>query len=357
MTRPFNFSAGPATIPDDVLQQAQAEMLDWRGHGVSIMEIGHRTPIIQDFIEEVEAKLRTAMSIPDNYKVLFLAGGAIGQFAAVPLNLCGERDHVDYLITGVWSKRAAEEASKYAYVNRAANCEVKGFTSISDPSQWKLNPDAAYAYYCPNETIHGVEFKSVPDVGDVPLVADMTSYILSKPMDISRYGVIFASAQKNIGVAGVTIAIVRDDLLEQAMPILPSIWNYRAQAEVNSSANTPPVYGIWIIDLMLDWLAKQGGVKAIGEANTNKAKLLYDVIDTSEMYTNFVDERYRSDLNVTFSLSDEKLTEKFLQQAESQGLAFLKGHNVIGGVRASMYNAMPEAGAKALAEFMLAFKH
>lgn len=352
--RDYNFGAGPAMLPTEVLEQIQAEILDWRGTGVSVVEIGHRTPIVQDMIRSVENKLRNIMQIPNNYKVLFTHGGAQGQFCGVPMNLVKYNQEVDYLITGVWSKRAADFAKKYATVNIVLESD-----GLSIPKQelWQknFNSNAAYAYYCPNETINGVQFASIPDVGDLTLIADMTSSILSEPIDVSKFGVIIASAQKNLGVAGITVVIVRDDLLNQALEITPAIWNYKLLAESNSSVNTVVVFAIYAMDLMLDWVMQQGGVNEIAKVNYRKVNKLYDYLDKSEFYYNMIDKSCRSKINVPFNLRNETLISKFLDEASQNGLRYLNGHMLVGGCRASLYNAMPMAGVDALIKFMQEF--
>lgn len=353
MNRPYNFAPGPSTIPEEVLIRARDEMLDWRGLGVSIMELSHRDKIFVNFVAELENKIRNLMSIPNNYKVLFLSGGGQGQFAAVPMNLCAKNKEVDYLDTGIWSDRAIGYARKYANVNAVTKATK---SAIPDLSTWKLNKNAAYVYYCPNETINGIMFPNIPNVGDVPLVADLTSSILSTEIDVSKFGVIFASAQKNLGQSGVTLVIVRDDLLEQQMEITPTLWSYKHQSEQGSCVNTIPVYAVYIMDLMIDWLLKQGGVKAIETINRRKAAKLYACIDNSGgFYTNPVELKYRSLINVPFELPNKELMAKFLVEAKKNGLEYLNGHALVGGGRASLYNAMPEAGVNALVAFMTAF--
>lgn len=353
MNRPYNFAPGPSTLPLEVLTRARDEMLDWRGMGVSIMELSHRDKVFVNYLTELENKIRGLMNIPNNYKVLFMSGGGQGQFAAVPMNLTGKNKEVDYFDTGVWSDRAIGYAKKYANVNVVTKSTK---FDIPDATTWKLNKNAAYAYYCPNETINGIMFPEIPDVGDVPLIADMTSSILSFDIDVSKFGVIFAAAQKNLGQSGVTLVIVRDDLLEQQMDITPTLMSYKHQAEQGSCVNTIPVYAVYIMDLMIDWLIKQGGVKEIEKINYRKAEKLYRCIDNSNgFYTNPVTPRYRSLVNVPFELPNKDLMAKFLVDAKQNGLEYLNGHALVGGGRASLYNAMPEAGVDALVKFMNEF--
>jgi len=358
MRKVYNFSAGPGMLPEDVLLQAQAEMLDWHGLGMSIMELGHRGPEFKSVAEQAEADLRELMNIPANYKVLFLAGGASIQFAMVPLNLFDGRQIADYIDTGVWSKKAIAEASRYGIVNVAAETQHQDHLAyIPSQDTWATREDAAYLHYTPNETIAGLEFNWVPKTfADVPLVADMTSMILSRPVNVTDYGVIYAGAQKNIGQAGITIVIIRDDLIREALPYTPSLYSYELQAENNSFYNTPPTYSWYISGLVLAWMKKQGGVQAIYEINKRKAKTLYSIIDTySDFYSCRVRADCRSLMNVMFYLKNDELTPLFLEQAHDRGLANLRGHKVSGGVRASIYNAMPEEGVNLLADFMAEF--
>lgn len=356
MKQVYNFSPGPAVLPQAVLQQAQAELLDWQGSGMSVMEMSHRGKEFTSIAESAEANLRKLLQIPNNYKVLFLQGGAHAQFAMVPLNLLAGKQQADYLETGDWSVRAIEEAKRYGTINVVASSAASNFTTIPDPSTWQLNPNAAYFHYVDNETIRGVEFDEVPNVGDVTLVADMSSNILSRPIDVSRFGVIYAGAQKNIGPAGLTIAIVRDDLLGKADPKTPNILNYQVYADNDSMYNTPPTYAWYLAGLVFEWLLANGGVEAMAVVNERKAEKLYTAIDQSGFYRNPVEKKYRSWMNVPFTLRDAKLDSLFLQQAAEQGLVTLKGHRQVGGMRASIYNAMPEAGVNALIEFMRRFE-
>jgi phosphoserine aminotransferase len=357
----YNFSAGPAVLPREVLQRAAAEMLDWHGSGMSVMEMSHRGPEFISIAERAEADLRTLLAIGDDYEVLFLQGGAIGENAIVPMNLLGgggaEPKVIDFVNTGEWSKKSIKEAKKYARVNVAASSEQRNFTCVPARETWKLTPDAAYVHICSNETIGGVEYHWTPDVGAVPLVADMSSQILSRPIDVSKYGVIYGGAQKNVGPAGLTLVIVRRDLLGRALPITPSAFHWKEQAEAGSMLNTPPTYAIYIAGLVFQWLLDQGGVAAIERRNIEKATLLYKAIDGSGgFYTNPVEPADRSRMNVPFRLPDEKLDSAFLEGAQARGLLQLKGHRSVGGMRASIYNAMPIEGVQALVDWMREFQ-
>lgn len=352
MARVFNFSAGPATLPEEVLEQVREELLDWHGAGMSVMEMSHRGKAFMSIAEQAEADLRELLGVPDNYRVLFLQGGAAGQFAAVPLNLLGDKGAADYVITGNWGKKACKEAGKYCRANVAASTEDGGFTDVPPRTDWDLSADAAYVHYTPNETIQGVEFDWVPDTGDVPLVADMSSNFLSRPVDVSSFGVIYAGSQKNVGPAGVTVAIVCDDLLDRARADTPMVLDYKAQAEADSMLNTPPCFAWYVAGLTFQWLKRQGGLEAIAERNARKADKLYGFIDDSGFYSNPVTPGARSRMNVPFLLADESRNAAFLEQAEAAGLSTLKGHRSVGGMRASIYNAMPEAGVDALIDFM-----
>ncbi|MBK9702996.1 MAG: 3-phosphoserine/phosphohydroxythreonine transaminase [Betaproteobacteria bacterium] len=356
MMRVFNFSAGPAVLPETVLRQAAAEMLDWHGSGMSVMEMSHRGKEFIAIAAKAEADLRTLLAIPASYKVLFLQGGAIGENAIVPMNLLGGRTGIDFVNTGEWSKKSIKEAKKYAKVNVAASAEDRNFTYVPPQSTWKLDPGAAYVHVCTNETIGGVEYQWTPDTGDVPLVADMSSHLLSRPIDVARYGVIYGGAQKNIGPAGLTIVIVRDDLLDRALPITPSAFHWKEQAEADSMLNTPPTYAIYIAGLVFEWLLQKGGVAAVERDNVAKAKLLYDYLDASGFYTNPVQPEDRSRMNVPFKLADEKLDDAFLKGAKERGMVQLKGHRSVGGMRASIYNAMPVEGVQALVEYLQEFE-
>ncbi len=356
MARVFNFSAGPAVLPEPVLQQAAAEMLDWHGSGMSVMEMSHRGKEFIEIHANAEADLRELMGIPKNYKVLFLQGGASAQFAVVPMNLLRGKTKADYVNTGQWSKKAISDAKKYCKVNVAASSEAENFNRAPKQSEWKLDPDAAYVHLTTNETIGGVEFHWVPETGDVPLVADMSSHILSRPMDVSRYGLIYAGAQKNIGPAGVTIVIVRDDLLGQALPITPTVFDYKVQAENDSMSNTPATYGIYVAGLVFQWLKKQGGLTKMEQINRAKAALLYDYLDQTEFYLSPVAKDDRSLMNIPFTLRNADLDKAFIQETEAAGLTQLKGHRSVGGMRASIYNAMPIEGVQTLVKFMREFE-
>ncbi len=353
--RVFNFSAGPAALPEAVLRRAADEMLDWRGSGMSVMEMSHRGKEFISIATKAESDFRRLLGIPDNYKVLFLQGGALAMNAIIPMNLLGTKTSADYVNTGEWSKKSIAEAGKYCRANVVASSEDRKFTYVPPQSTWQLDPNAAYLHICTNETIGGVEYFWVPEVGDIPLVADMSSHILSREIDVSKYAVIYGGAQKNIGPAGVTFVIVREDLLDRALPMTPSVFHWKEQAAVDSMLNTPPTYGIYIAGLVFEWLIEQGGLKAIEARNIEKAALLYDHLDVSDFYRSPVERDCRSRMNVPFFLSDDKLNDAFLKGAEANGLMQLKGHRVVGGMRASIYNAMPIEGVKALVDFMKEF--
>ena len=356
MPRPFNFSPGPATLPEPVLRQAASEMLDWNGSGVSVMEVSHRGKDFMALQAGIEADLRDLLAIPANYKVLFLQGGAIGQNAIVPMNLLRGKKSADYVNTGAWSVRSIAEAAHYCRVNVAASGEAGGFTSIPKQSEWQLDAGAAYVHICANETIGGVEYHWVPDTGDVPLVADMSSNILSRPIDVSRYGLIYGGAQKNVGPAGLTFVIVREDLLGGALPITPEAFNYTIQAANNSMINTPPTFAIYLSGLVFRWIKEGGGLAAMAERNRAKAALLYGALDASDFYVNRVAPDDRSLMNVVFQLPDPALDAPFLEGARAAGLIALKGHRLVGGMRASLYNAMPIEGVQALVAYMKDFE-
>jgi len=356
MHRVFNFSAGPAVLPMAVLRQAANEMFDWHGSGMSVMEMSHRGKEFIAIHAEAEALLRELLAVPAGYKVLFLQGGAIGENAIVPMNMLRGKASADYVSTGEWSKKSIAEAKKYARINVAASGEASKFTSIPPRDSWRLEPDAAYVHICSNETIGGVQYHFTPDVGDVPLVADMSSDILSRPVDVARYGLIYAGAQKNIGPAGLTIVIVRDDLIGQALPFTPSAFDYKLQAEADSMLNTPPTYAIYIAGLVFRWLKDQGGLAAVAERNRAKAALLYEFLDGSGFYSNPVARADRSLMNVPFRLRDESLDGAFLKEAEARGMVQLKGHRSVGGMRASIYNAMPIEGVQALVAYLREFE-
>lgn len=354
-----NFSAGPATIPTAVLSRAQEELLDWQGRGMSVMEVSHRSKEYLAITEKAEAKLRSLMDIPDNYKVLFLQGGASLQFSAIPLNLLNG-GRADYLTTGTWSDKAIKEAKRYANlglgeINMVATGKDSNFTDVPAQSDWNMSDDAAYFHYCANETIHGLQIFEPPQV-NVPLIADMSSSILSQAINVSKFGMIYAGAQKNIGPAGLVIVIVREDLLGQASEWCPLLLNYKHQAEKESMSNTPATYSWYLAGLVFDWLEEQGGVAAIGKINQQKADLLYKTIDDSSFYSNPVATQYRSIMNVPFTLADSSLDKVFLEESAAAGLMNLKGHRDVGGMRASIYNAVPLEWVQQLVDFMIAFE-
>lgn len=351
--RVYNFSAGPAMLDESVLKQAAEEMLDWQDNGMSVMEMSHRSTEFINIAEETESDLRELMRIPENYKVLFLQGGATGQFAAIPMNLAKKSDTADYIMTGLWGKKAAQEGSKYVDVNIAAKSEP--FDMVTDVDSWQLSKDPAYVHITQNETINGVAFNFTPDV-EAPLVSDISSMILSEPLDISKYGVLYAGAQKNIGPAGLTIVIVREDLLGKARDDTPMIWNWSDKSVSGSMLNTPPTYSWYLAGLVCKWLKSKGGVEAISKINKRKAEKLYKFIDASGFYKNEIDKKYRSKMNIVFTLPDDELDKLFAEQANENGLKNLEGHRSIGGMRASLYNAMPESGVDALIKFMKGFE-
>lgn len=355
MSRPYNFSAGPAVLPLEVLQQAQAELPDWQGSGMSVMEMSHRGKEFVSIASTAEADLRELLAVPENYKVLFLQGGATGQFAGIPLNLLRGNQQADYLNTGQWSKKAIKEAKNHCEVNVVASSEAQNFTTVPPRSEWQCNRNAAYFHYTPNETINGLEIAEPPEVGEVPLVADMSSTLLSRPLDVSKFGLIYAGAQKNIGPAGITVVIVRDDLIGQASAYTPEVLNYKAQADNDSMLNTPPTYAWYIAGLVFKWLKAQGGLSAMAERNARKANALYQFIDESPFYNNPVVPEWRSWMNVPFTLNNSELDKPFLAEAKAAGLLTLSGHRSVGGMRASIYNAMPEEGVTALIDFMRDF--
>ncbi|HWQ40150.1 MAG TPA: 3-phosphoserine/phosphohydroxythreonine transaminase [Burkholderiales bacterium] len=356
MGRVFNFSAGPAVLPEPVLAQARDEMLDWRGTGMSVMEMSHRGKEFLSIAETAEADLRELLAVPSNYRLLFLQGGATLQFAMVPLNLLRGRKKADYIHTGEWARKAIGEARKFCAVNVAASSEDRHFSYVPKQSDWKLDADAAYVHITSNETIGGVEYHWVPDTGKVPLVADMSSHILSRPIDVSRYGAIYAGAQKNIGPAGLTIVIIRDDLVGQASAGTPAMLDYKIHADNGWMYNTPPTYAVYIAGLVFQWVKQRGGLAAMEREAIAKSGLLYDCLDSSGFYHCPVEKEDRSRMNVAFRLRDEALDETFLKEAASHGLVQLKGHRSVGGMRASIYNAMPMEGVRTLVEFMRDFE-
>ncbi len=355
MKRVFNFSPGPAMLPEPVLRKAQGELLDWQGSGMSVMEVSHRGTDFVELAARSERTLRKLLGVPDNYKVLFLQGGATLQFAAVPLNLAPVGSVADYVVTGNWGEKAVQEAERYVRVNVAANSKDSKFTTVPDPRTWQVSSHAAYLHYTPNETVFGVEIHAVPEVSEAPLVAAMSSTLLSRPIDVSRFGLIYAGAQKNIGPAGLAIVIVRDDLLGRARRETPGVVDYKTMAENDSMWNTPSTLSWYLAALVFDWLEEHGGLAAMGKTNERKASKLYAAIDGSGFYKNPVDKAYRSWMNIPFTLADAALDKPFLQEAKAAGLTNLKGHRVVGGMRASLYNAMPEAGVDALIAFMADF--
>lgn len=356
MSRVYNFSAGPAVLPEEVLREAAAEMLDYAGTGMSVMEMSHRSKAFEGIIGEAEADLRELMGIPENYKVLFLQGGASQQFAMIPMNLMKNRV-ADYIITGQWAKKAYQEAQKYGKANAVASSADKTFSYIPDCSDLPISQDADYVYICENNTIYGTKFKTLPDTKGKTLVADVSSCFLSEPVDVSRYGVIYGGVQKNIGPAGVVIAIIREDLItEDVLPGTPTMLQYKTHADAASLYNTPPAYGIYICGKVFKWLKKQGGLAAMKEYNEKKAAILYDFLDGSALFQGTVAKEDRSLMNVPFVTGDEELDAKFVKEAKAAGLENLKGHRSVGGMRASIYNAMPIEGVNALVEFMKKFE-
>ncbi len=355
MARVFNFSAGPAALPEEVLKQAADEMVDWQGSGQSVMEMSHRGKEFIAIAQAAEADLRELMDIPANYKVLFLQGGASLQFEMIPINLLRGKAVADYVHTGEWAKKAIKAAKTFCNVNVVASAEDKSFTYAPAQADWKLTKDAAYVHYTANETIGGVEFNWVPNTGDVPLVCDMSSNILSRPVDVAKYGLVYAGAQKNIGPAGLTIVIVRDDLVGKAVPTPPAMLNYQTHVDAESMYNTPPTYAIYIAGLVFQWLKRNGGIAAMEQKNIDKANLLYGYLENSDFYRNPVARPDRSRMNVPFTLKDAGLDDEFLKGAKARGMVQLKGHRSVGGMRASIYNAMPVEGVKALVDYMQEF--
>ena len=356
MARVYNFSAGPAVLPEEVLQEAADEMLDYRGTGMSVMEMSHRSKAYDTIIKEAEADLRELMNIPDNYKVLFLQGGASQQFAMIPMNLMKNRV-ADYIVTGQWAKKAYQEASLYGKANKIASSEDKTFSYIPDCSDLPISEDADYVYICENNTIYGTKFKTPPNTKGKPLVADVSSCFLSEPVDVTKYGVIYGGVQKNIGPAGVVIVIIREDLItEDVLPGTPTMLRYKIHADAGSLYNTPPAYGIYICGKVFKWLKKMGGLEAMKERNEKKAKILYDYLDESKLFKGTVRKEDRSLMNVPFITGNEELDAKFVKEAKEAGFENLKGHRTVGGMRASIYNAMPIEGVEKLVEFMKKFE-
>ena len=356
MSRVYNFSAGPAVLPEEVLQAAADEMMDYKGTGMSVMEMSHRSKPFEEIITEAEADLRDLMGIPDNYKVLFLQGGASQQFAAIPMNLM-KNGVADYIITGQWAKKAAQEAEKYGKVNRIASSEDKVFSYIPDCSDLPIDDNADYVYICENNTIYGTKYKELPNTKGKILVADVSSCFLSEPVDVTKYGVIYGGVQKNIGPAGTVIVIIREDLIrDDVLPGTPTMLKYKTQADAKSLYNTPPAYGIYICGKVFKWLKKMGGLEVMKERNEKKAKLLYDFLDQSQLFKGAVVKEDRSLMNVPFVTGNEELDAKFVKEAKAAGLENLKGHRTVGGMRASIYNAMPYEGVEALVAFMKKFE-
>ncbi len=356
MTRVFNFSAGPGALPQEVLEQARQEMLDWQDSGMSVMEMSHRGKEFMSIAAQAEADLRELLAVPDNYKVLFLQGGASAQFAMVPLNLLRGKRSADYINTGAWSKKAIGEAKRFCDVNIAGSSEASKFSNVPAQSELKLNADAAYLHFTPNETIGGVEFPYLPETAGIPLVVDMSSTILSRPIDVSKYGVIYAGSQKNIGPAGLTLVIIRDDLIGETLAGTPAMFDYKMHADNDSMYNTPPTFSWYMAGLVFAWLKRLGGLQAVAEINQRKASKLYAAIDNSDFYANPVAPECRSWMNVPFTLADVELDALFLKEAGEIGLKTLKGHRSVGGMRASIYNAMPEVGIDVLVGFMADFE-
>lgn len=356
MRRVFNFSAGPAVLPEEVLKEAAEEMLDYQGTGMSVMEMSHRSAAFEKIITDAEKDIRDLMGIPDNYKVLFLQGGASLQFSMIPMNFM-KHGTADYIITGQWAKKAYAEAKKYGNVNKIASSEDKIFSYIPDCHDLPISEDADYVYICENNTIYGTKFKELPNTKGKTLIADVSSCFLSEPVDVTKYGMLFGGAQKNIGPAGVVIAIIRDDLItDDVMEGTPTMMKYKTHADAKSLYNTPPAYGIYICGKVFKWLKKQGGLQAMKERNERKAKILYDFLDSSKLFKGTVEKKDRSLMNVPFVTGDKDLDAKFVKEAKEAGLENLKGHRTVGGMRASIYNAMPEEGVKALVEFMEKFE-
>ena len=356
MSRVYNFSAGPSMLPEDVLKRAAAEMLDCEGSGQSVMEMSHRSKEFEKIIKEAESLLRELMNIPENYKVLFLQGGASTQFAAIPLNFMNKSGKADYIISGQWAKKAYAEAQKYGDVQAVASSADKTFSYIPATTKESFRPDADYVYICMNNTIYGTVYHELPDTGDIPLIADISSCFLSEPLDISKCAMVYGGAQKNVAPAGLTIAIIREDMLGNARDITPAMLDYQIHADNNSLYNTPPCYTIYICKLVLEWIKSLGGLEAMGERNRKKAAMLYDFLDNSEMFKGTVVAEDRSLMNVPFVTGDDELNAKFVKEATAAGLVNLKGHRSVGGMRASIYNAMPIEGVEKLVQFMADFE-
>lgn len=357
MGRVYNFSAGPSVLPEKVLKTAADEMLDYKGSGQSVMEMSHRSKVYEGIINECEALLREVMNIPDNYKVLFLQGGASSQFAMIPLNLMNKNKKADFVVTGQWAKKAYQEAARYGQANIVASSDDKTFSYIPELDESKFDKDADYFHICLNNTIYGTKYKTLPNTGDVPLVADISSCVLSEPIDVTKFGVLYAGAQKNMGPAGLTVVIIREDLIGNAMDITPTMFNYKTHADNGSMFNTPPTYAIYICKLVLEWIKNDiGGLEKMKEINEKKAKILYDFLDSSKMFKGTVEKDSRSIMNIPFVTGDNDLDAKFIKEAVANGFENLKGHRSVGGMRASIYNAMPVEGVEALVAFMKEFE-
>lgn len=357
MSRVYNFSAGPSMLPESVLKTAAAEMLDYNGSGQSVMEMSHRSKVYEEIIKACEASLREVMNIPDNYKVLFLQGGASSQFAMVPLNLMNKNNKADFVITGQWAKKAYTEAARYGKANVVASSADKTFSYIPKLDPATFDPEADYFHICLNNTIYGTKYHELPDTGSVPLVADISSCVLSEPIDVSKFGLLYAGAQKNMGPAGLTVVIIREDLIGSAMDITPTMFNYKTHADNGSMFNTPPTYAIYVCKLVLDWIKNEiGGLEKMKEINEKKAALLYDFLDSSKLFKGTVEKDSRSLMNIPFVTGDEELDKKFVAEATAAGFVNLKGHRSVGGMRASIYNAMPVEGVQKLVAFMKAFE-
>ncbi|MFO7706499.1 MAG: 3-phosphoserine/phosphohydroxythreonine transaminase [Halopseudomonas sp.] len=354
--RLFNFCAGPAALPEAVLKQAQAELLDWQGKGLSVMEMSHRSEEFTQVAETAEQDLRDLLGVPDNYKVLFLQGGASQQFAQIPLNFMAEGGSADYIDTGIWSAKAIEEAARFGHVNVAASAKASDYFAIPGQNEWQLSDDAAYVHYTPNETIGGLEFGWIPDVADKPLIADMSSTILSRPLEVGKFGMIYAGAQKNIGPSGLVVVIVREDLLGKARASCPTMLDYTVAAKHASMYNTPPTFGWYLAGLIFKWLKQQGGLEGMQRINQAKQRTLYHAIDASEFYSNPINPVDRSWMNIPFRLADDRLDKAFLAGAEEHGLLNLKGHRSVGGMRASVYNAVSQQAVDALVAYMAEFE-
>lgn len=353
--RVYNFSAGPSMLPLEALERAGAQITNYEGSGMSVMEMSHRSKVFQKIFDDTQAKFRKALKVPEGYKVLFLQGGASTQFSAVPLNLIGKTGKADYAVTGNFSKIAWKEAQKYGAISLAASSEDRNHTYIPTQSQLKLDPEASYFYYCANNTIYGTEWQYIPETGSVPVVCDMSSDILSRPVDVSKYGVIFAGAQKNMAPAGLTVVIIKEELAGAELPYTPLMLNYKTMIDKDSMYNTPPCWCIYMLGLVLDWLEEQGGVEGMEKIKHGKAQMLYDAIDASRLFTCPVEPASRSDMNVTFRSASEELDAKFVAESTAAGFTNLKGHRSVGGMRASIYNAMPVEGVEKLVEFIKKF--